>query len=252
MLNRGFSSALVRRSSSVMHRQLTVSPISRGPVINLKAFRSVHFSKAMLSTPGSSPEQNPADSSAKKDVVKMDFDDYDDYEIPKNPHQKMKFYTVNAIRFALAAVAFYCIYLTGTELFPGRMGANSLFSEVFDLLRSNDQVLETVGDGAVAFGRDTGRNTEGRRNHIDSYKYKAVDGTYRLRIRMNIKGSKGQVRVWAEVADDMKKNQFVYLIIQNVRNGRVTTIVDRRDELEANVGGSEDSSSLSRFFFNKK
>lgn len=61
------------------------------------------------------------------------------------------------------------------------------------------QILETVGDGAVAFGRDTGRNTEGRRNHIDSYKYKAEDGTNRLRIRMNIKGSRGQVRVWAEV-----------------------------------------------------
>lgn len=49
----------------------------------------------------------------------------------------------------------------------------------------------------------------------------------------------------------MKQNEFVYLIIQNVRNGRVTTIVDRRDELEANIGESEES-SISRFFFNKK
>lgn len=50
-----------------------------------------------------------------------------------------------------------------------------------------------------AFGRDTGRNTEGRRNHIDSYKYVADDGSKRTRVRFNIKGNKGQVHVWVEV-----------------------------------------------------
>ncbi len=49
----------------------------------------------------------------------------------------------------------------------------------------------------------------------------------------------------------MKQNEFVYLVVQNVRNGRVTTIVDRRDELEANLVSPEDS-SLTRFFLNKK
>lgn len=56
-----------------------------------------------------------------------------------------------------------------------------------------------VGHSAKAFGRDVGRNTEGRRNHIDSYQYKSEDGSNRMRIRFNIKGSKGQIRVWAEV-----------------------------------------------------
>ncbi len=59
--------------------------------------------------------------------------------------------------------------------------------------------MEIIGEEARAFGRDVGRNTEGRRNHVDSYKYKAEDGKERMRIRMNIKGTKGQVRVWAEV-----------------------------------------------------
>lgn len=56
-----------------------------------------------------------------------------------------------------------------------------------------------VGENAKAFGRDVGRNTEGRRNHVDSYKYKADDGSNRLRVRFNIKGDKAQIRVWAEV-----------------------------------------------------
>ena len=35
----------------------------------------------------------------------------------------------------------------------------------------NSQVQRIVGDGVKGFGRDTGRNTEGRRNLVDSYKY---------------------------------------------------------------------------------
>ncbi len=59
---------------------------------------------------------------------------------------------------------------------------------------------EIVGDGMKAFGRDTGRNTEGRRNQIDFYKYTAADGSDRVRVRFNIKGNKGQVLVWTEVS----------------------------------------------------
>lgn len=51
-----------------------------------------------------------------------------------------------------------------------------------------------------AYGRDTGRHAEGRRNHVDSRKYKEADGSNRTRIRFNIKGPKGKLRVWAEVS----------------------------------------------------
>ncbi len=60
--------------------------------------------------------------------------------------------------------------------------------------------MNICGEDMKAFGRDSGRNTEGRRNHIDSYKYKAEDGSNRTRVRFNIKGAKGQVHVWAEVS----------------------------------------------------
>lgn len=56
-----------------------------------------------------------------------------------------------------------------------------------------------TGENMKAFGKDVGRN-EGRRNHIDSYKYKAEDGSNRMRVRFNVKGDKGKVVVWAEVS----------------------------------------------------
>lgn len=62
-----------------------------------------------------------------------------------------------------------------------------------------NKVREITGDGMKAFGRDTGYNTEGRRNHIESYKYTADDGSKRTRVKFNIKGNKGQVHVWVEV-----------------------------------------------------
>ena len=70
-----------------------------------------------------------------------------------------------------------------------------------------------IGDEARAFGRDVGRNTEGRRNHVDSYKYQAEDGKERLRIRMNIKGNRGKVRVWAEVMSRIVDLCLPFLIV---------------------------------------
>ena len=121
---------------------------------------------------------------------------------------------------------------TCKELFPGRMNPNSLFSELFDKLQINDQIMAMVGENIKGFGRDTGRNTEGRRNHIDSYKFQGEDGSTRIRIRFNIKGKKGQVLVWAEVSDAMPSNEYVYIIVQNLRSGRVLTLEDNRDRLQ--------------------
>ena len=97
---------------------------------------------------------------------------------------------------ALGAV---CVFLTGRELFPGRMNPNGLFSEVFDVVRVNDEIIKMAGENMKAFGRDVGRNTEGRRNHVDSYTYKDADGSNRTRVRFNVKGDKGKVVIWAEV-----------------------------------------------------
>ena len=105
------------------------------------------------------------------------------------------------MRLSLLALGAVCVVLTARELFPGRMNPNSLFSEAFEILRYNEAVLRVVGENMKAFGRDVGRATEGRRNHVDSYTYKEADGSSRTRVRFHIKGDKGQVRVWAEVRD---------------------------------------------------
>jgi len=108
-----------------------------------------------------------------------------------------------------------------------------------------------VGEGAVAFGRDVGRNTEGRRNHVDSYAYKAEDGSNRQRIRFNIKGDKGQVLVWVEVSDKMKAGEYVYIIVQSRNTGRVHTVVDNRDMIQSGMltNSSSGDQAISNFFF---
>jgi hypothetical protein len=103
------------------------------------------------------------------------------------------------MRLGLLGLGAVCVFFTAKELFPGRMSALSLFSEVFEKLQNHEEVMVMTGHNMKAFGRDVGRNTEGRRNHVDSYSYTAEDGSSRLRIRMNIKGEKGKVIVWAEV-----------------------------------------------------
>lgn len=96
------------------------------------------------------------------------------------------------------------------------MNPNSLFSEVFEILRYNEEIMRMAGDSMKAFGRDVGRNTEGRRNHIDSYQYKAEDGSNRTRIRFNIKGDKGKVVVWAEVSSIYMYAMYVSQYAQHI------------------------------------
>jgi len=184
-------------------------------------------------------------------VTTYDYDDYDDYEEPKTAGQKVAFYTAIAGRLALLGVGLVCVVLTGRELFPGRMNPNSLFSEAFEVLRYNEDIMQIVGDSPKAFGRDVGRNTEGRRNHIDSYKYTGDDGSQRLRVRFNIKGSAGKAMVWVEVSDRMPANEYVYIVCQNARNGQVVTIHDNRDRLEDEAMNNTDPSDslINKFFF---
>eukprot|EP00601_Ochromonadales_sp_CCMP2298_P034047 CAMPEP_0173358742 /NCGR_PEP_ID=MMETSP1144-20121109/19626_1 /TAXON_ID=483371 /ORGANISM="non described non described, Strain CCMP2298" /LENGTH=230 /DNA_ID=CAMNT_0014307869 /DNA_START=243 /DNA_END=932 /DNA_ORIENTATION=- len=201
--------------------------------------------KAKESVP--EPESSNSTESA---VVQHDYDEYDDYEEPKTAGQKVKVYGALAARLLLLGLGVVCVFFTGRELFPGRMSPNSLFSETFDLLRYNEQIMSMAGEGMKAFGRDVGRS-EGRRNQIDSYQYKADDGSNRTRVRFNIKGSKSKVVVWAEISDAMASNEFVFVVCQNARTGQVVTIQDHRDRLEEEQDSNTDPSGslINKFFF---
>lgn len=50
----------------------------------------------------------------------------------------------------------------------------------------------------------------------------------RTRILFNLQGSHGKAAVWAEVSDKMAPDQFVYLVAQDLRTGRMFTIEDNR------------------------
>jgi hypothetical protein len=245
--------ALSRPQCTFSYRHRLSAPVFSRTFSDTKPSNEIHTAANPSAKNDESPENLNNEQSSQKHVMKVDFDEYDDYaQEPQTPKEKFKAYSAMFMRLALLGLGGFCVYLTAKELFPGRMNPNSLFSEVFEKLRYNEQVMEMVGDEARAFGRDVGRNTEGRRNHVDSYKYKAEDGKERLRIRMNIKGTAGQVRIWAEVQEGSKDDEFVYLILQNVSNGRVLTLVDRRDEIEAGLGTNAGDDSIAKFFSLKK
>ena len=93
-------------------------------------------------------------------------------------------------------------------------------------------------------GRDHGGHREGRRNFIEHTNYKSEDdGSNRTRVRFNLEGKYGTAFVFAEVSSDMKSGEFVYILVQDKRNGHVITIQDNRSALTAArlSGGNQDS-----------
>jgi hypothetical protein len=182
-------------------------------------------------TPKGSEGSESAGEKQSSELRRMDFDEYDDYdEPPKTAGEAVARYAYTGFWLSLMAGGLYCIYVLAKEIFPGRMNPNSLFSEVFDKLKFDDRILEMTGSNVKAFGRDSGRRTEGRRNQIDSRKF--VDdrlGTSCLRVRFNMEGTRGKVKVWASVLDSTPANEYVYIIVQNMRTGQVLTIEDNRD-----------------------
>lgn len=171
--------------------------------------------------------------SDRKDLLYVDPDEYDDYyEPPRTAGEYVAFYATLFARLLFIGCVAAGAFLTIRELLPSRLSPQTLFSECFDLLRNNDEVTRITGPDPTGYGRDTG--SDARRNHVDSRQYTdLVDGSKRSRIRFNIKGRKGHVMVWAEVSDQMASNEFVYLIIQCRRTGRVVTIQDNRERLAA-------------------
>ena len=79
-------------------------------------------------------------NSERTDVAKVDFDEYDDYEEPKNAKEWVKMYTVLFTRLALLLAGLACASYTVYWLIPGRLSPNNIFSEVFEMLRYKDEV----------------------------------------------------------------------------------------------------------------
>jgi len=175
-------------------------------------------------------KDNTSDNLPIRRIEQEDDDYYDDFESSgsKNSWKRYVSYTFGLSLLGLFGWAGYSL---AVELF-GRAAPSNLFSETFEKVRYNDEILLMTGDPMKAYGQDSGRRSEGRRNHVANRKYDGSDGSKRVRIRYTVSGPKGKAVVYAEISDRMESHEFVYLIVKDVRTGRVQTLEDNRDILE--------------------
>jgi hypothetical protein len=207
------------------------------------------FCTAATSSSASSSDPKIEQNAEKKNenlpirrIVQEDDDYYDDYNEtgPTGTYKRLLSWFVFGAVGTVVAYASYSIFM---ELF-GRSAPNNLFNETFDLIRVSDEVMRMTGDPMRAYGMDTGRHSEGRRNFVASRyvfssphthsltssdrKYKGVDGSNRTRIRYTVSGPRGKAIIYAEVSDLMQSHEFVYLITKDMKSGRVFTVIDNR------------------------
>ena len=160
-------------------------------------------------------------------LAQYDYDDYDDYEEPTTAGGKVAMYTRMMLQLAMLAAFAGCTYITFQELFPGRMSPNRMYGDAFEILKSNAELQRMIGEDMSAFGRSAGRRHFDSRAYVDDY------GGNRCRIRFNVRGSRGQVMVWAEMADTFTdSDDFAYLIVQDRRTGQVLTVQDNRAKID--------------------
>ena len=159
------------------------------------------------------------------------------------PGEKVVVGTRLAMWAGIAVFAATCAYYIGKELLPSKMSPNSVFDTAFEKIRHHPEILQRFGEPLKAYGRDHGGHREGRRNFIEHTQYTSKDdGSKRTRVRFNLEGQFGQAFVFAEVSADMPSGEFVYLLVQDKRNGRVITVIDNRAALTAKrmAGGSKE------------
>lgn len=127
-----------------------------------------------------------------------------------------------------------CAYYIVKELIPTKMSPNSVFNRASKVILENDEVKKRFGEPMKVYGREHGGHREGRRNFIEHSEFTDKDdGSKRTRVRFNLQGQYGNAFVFAEVSGDMASNEFVYLLVQDRRNGMVITVVDNRSRLMA-------------------
>ncbi|KAL3772621.1 hypothetical protein ACHAW5_006519 [Stephanodiscus triporus] len=165
-------------------------------------------------------------------------------EIVLTPGEKVVVGTRLFFWSAALAFASVCGYYIVKELLPTKMSPNAVFDGATAMVRGNEEVRRRFGDALKTYGRDHGGHREGRRNFVEHTEYvdKDTDGSKRTRVRFNLEGQYGSAFVFAEVSDSMPSGEFVYVLVQDKRNGAVITVVDNRSMLLARkmAGGSDE------------
>ncbi|KAL3823571.1 hypothetical protein ACHAXA_002912 [Cyclostephanos tholiformis] len=165
-------------------------------------------------------------------------------EIVLTPGEKVVVGTRLFFWSAALAFASVCGYYIVRELMPTKMSPNAVFDGATAIVRNNEEVRRRFGDSIKTYGRDHGGHREGRRNFVEHTEYvdAETDGSKRTRVRFNLEGQYGSAFVFAEVASSMPSGEFVYVLVQDKRNGATITVVDNRSMLLAKkmAGGSDE------------
>ena len=175
----------------------------------------------------------------KSAVEKAVEDDIDDL-VPLTPAQKVGVGLNLSAWAAGLGLASVCGYYIFRELMPTKLSPNSVFDKAFEVIRSNSTIERVYGTPLKGYGRDHGGHRQGRRNFIENTAYDdEQDGSKRLRVRFNVKGPYSEGFVFAEISNKM--DDFVYLMVQDKRTGRVVTLEDNRLAMQAASGARTDA-----------
>lgn len=164
-------------------------------------------------------------------------------EIVLTPGQKVAAGTRITMYLGMFGAGLTFLYFTAKELIPTKMSPNTVFNNAHSILQENYDVKYKYGTPIKTYGRDHGGKREGRRNFIEHSEYDdPEDGSKRVRVRFNLEGPNGTAFVFAEVSKDMPSGEFVYLLVQDKRSGRVITVIDNRSMIAAKrmAGGSKE------------
>lgn len=196
------------------------------------------------SSSSSNPPNGDKSSSSTSTEGAAEGGDPQSQELVLTPGEKVVVGTRLFFWAGALAFASVCGYYIIKELLPTKMSPNAVFDRATSTIRQNEEVKRRFGEAFKTYGRDHGGHREGRRNFIEHTEYvdKDTDGSKRTRVRFNLEGQYGAAFVFAEVSDSMASGEFVYILVQDKRNGAVITVVDNRSMLLARkmAGGSDE------------
>ena len=248
---RQVSSLGLRRASRLKEsptlRRLLSVPSGNGVATGLRVPRndvSRHVLAPLASTVGlrclSSSQANQEEPPKKKEG------DPDTSEIVLTPGQKVAAASRLTMWAGIFGFACACAYFIGKELIPTKMSPNSVFNGASKIIQTNSQVTLKYGSTLKFYGKDHGGHREGRRNFIEHTQYNdPEDGSKRTRVRFNMEGQFDSAICFAEVSSEMASGEFVYVLVQDKRSGRVITVIDNRAALTAKklAGGNQDTAN---------
>lgn len=182
----------------------------------------------------------------KEEPPKSDGGEDETKEIVLTPGQQVAAISRLTMFAGIFGFACVCAYYIGKELLPTKMSPNTVFNKASETIRSNSTITRQYGEKIKFYGKDHGGHREGRRNFIEHTEYTSPDdGSKRTRVRFNMEGQFNNAFCFAEVSSEMPSGEFVYILVQDKRTGRVVSVVDNRASLTAQrlAGGNKDTAN---------